>query len=269
MTRDMNNEIERRRSTKSSKRDSTSHHHAPRKDPIDHPSSSLAAKLEKEHDNNGCCTLHPHVQIAKRKLMGWKILRSCPACNGEEVGLDDDRLSVSSNRSGKSNRSSKSGRGRQSSRKEAVEPQYDAEGYCCLHPAVRVAKKKTMGGWKLLVDVCPDCERERSSLSKSRRRSLSQRRRSVSRPRDEEDTRSVSSSLSRHSNRSNRGPRKVKDLKIRDQNRVPGRYSGYVDGNSKPDGKGVIRYENGMEWSGLWCEGEQVQGKMRGYQSKF
>lgn len=222
---------------------------------------------------------------------GWKVLRSCPACNGEEIGLDDDRLSVSSGKSGKStksNRSTRSGtydRGR-SSNKEKVKPQYDGEGYCCLHPSVRLAKKKTMGGWKLLVDVCPDCESEGVGVkgSKGRRRSMSRNRSSRSLSRlsrgskarnDEDDTQSISSTLSKLSARSSRsssnptGPRKVKNLKIRDQNRVPGRYSGYVDGKDRPDGKGIIRYENGMEWSGSWCKGEQVSGKLGGCKSKF
>jgi hypothetical protein len=58
-------------------------------------------------------------------------------------------------------------------------------------------------------------------------------------------------------------------LKIRDQNRVPGRYSGYVDENHRPDGKGIMRYENGMEWSGIWRMGEQVSGKLGGCKSNF
>jgi hypothetical protein len=163
-----------------------------------------------------------------------------------------------------------------------------------MHPSVRIAKKKTMGGWKLLVDFCPDCEAEcgASSSGRGRRRSLSRSRnlsiRSLSRGRgnkddDEDDVYSVGSSHSKHSIRSkssnrsssNRrqqqqlGPRKVKNLKIRDQNRVPGRYSGYVDENSRPSGKGTIRYENGMEWTGVWSAGEQCTGSLGGCKSKF
>jgi hypothetical protein len=228
---------------------------------------------------------------------GWKILRPCPACSdGEEIGLDDDRLSVCSGRSSKSCKSNKSGGGGGKSNRgrKVKEPQYDGEGYCCMHPSVRIAKKKTMGGWKLLVDFCPDCEAEcgASSSGRGRRRSLSRSRnlsiRSLSRGRgnkddDEEDVYSVGSSHSKHSIRSkssnrsssNRrqqqqlGPRKVKNLKIRDQNRVPGRYSGYVDENSRPEGKGTIRYENGMEWTGVWSAGEQCTGSLGGCKSKF
>jgi hypothetical protein len=233
-------------------------------------SHKLQSRLQL-HDDNGCCHIHSHVQIARKKIMvgGWKILRTCPACDGEEIGLDDDRLSVCI---GKSNRSTRSGggdghqrRGRSSThiKKNTVEtsttPRYDGEGYCCLHPSIRVAKKKTMGGWKLLVNVCPDCEAEGISTmdttSRGRRRSMSRNRsnrRSLSRGKsktcnnDDDDTRSVSSAVSRLSARSSRSaskstgggvPRKVKNLKIRDQNRVPGRYSGYVDEKDRPDGR--------------------------------
>jgi hypothetical protein len=260
----------------------------------DNPENLLSRKLEKLHDANGCCHIHTHVQIAKKKIMGgWKVLRPCPACSdGDEIRLDDDRLSVCSGRSAKSCKSNKSGGGSGRSGRKAnrTEPKYDGEGYCCMHPSVRIAKKKTMGGWKLLVDFCPDCEAEceKTGSSRGRRRSVSRSRnliRSLSRGRsknadnDEDDTHSMGSSHSKHSIRSrssnrsssNRqlGPRKVKNLKIRDQNRVPGRYSGWVDENSRPDGKGIIRYENGMEWTGVWSAGEQCNGSLGGCKSNF
>ena len=260
---------------------------------------------------------------------GWKILRDCPACSeGETIGLDDDRISVCSGKSGVSgkstsgkSRSSRSrSRGRSSRRDVATaaaaavvkdDPQYDGDGYCPLHPSVRIAKKKTMGGWKILLPHCPDCQNEghcnnNKSRGRNKSRSRSSLRRSLSRVRsrskgrdkddDDEDTQSVSSSLSKYSSRSNRSksshrskssssrkkpptgaipsssggaPYKVKNLKIRDQNRVPGRYSGYVDENHRPDGKGIMRYENGMEWSGVWRMGEQVSGKLGGCKSNF
>lgn len=257
--------------------------------------SSLASKLEQSHDSNGCCPIHSHVQIAKKKIMGgWKVLRECPACEGETIGLDDDRISVCSGKSGASGKSGKSARshsdrGRSSRRETAVlDPQYDGDGYCPLHPSVRIAKKKTMGGWKILLSQCPDCQNEgqekqgRKSRSRSIRRSLS-RVRSRSKCRDDEETQSVSSSSSKYSSRSKSshrskssgrkplevGPHKVKNLKIRDQNRVPGRYSGYVDGSNRPDGKGIMKYENGMEWNGVWREGAQVSGKLGGCKSNF
>merc|ERR1712194_156919 len=34
---------------------------------------------------------------------------------------------------------------------------FDADGYCCRHPNVQLAKKKTLGGFKILHDICPEC----------------------------------------------------------------------------------------------------------------
>lgn len=236
------------------------------------------------------------MQIAKKKLVGgWKVLRDCPACSGEEIGLDDDRLSICSGRSSKSNRSIKSCRSAKSSSepgrtKDVTSvPQYDAEGYCCFHPSIRVAKKKTMGGWKILHEICPDCHEEgltkrssrrgpRRSLSRSSRRSRS-RHRSASKARDEcDDTLSIASSLSKGSVRSmgkssksshSGGPCKVKNMKLRDAQNVPGRYYGYIDEQHRPHGRGILRYENGMEWKGVWESGEQVNGRLEGCKSNF
>ena len=53
-----------------------------------------------QFDKNGCCVLHSHIQVAKKKVLGgWKVIRTCPACEGKEVGLDDDDFSVCSGRS--------------------------------------------------------------------------------------------------------------------------------------------------------------------------
>ncbi|KAL3791493.1 hypothetical protein HJC23_011524 [Cyclotella cryptica] len=255
--------------------------------------SSLARKLEKPYDANGCCVVHAHIQIAKKKVLGgWKVLRSCPACEGgEDIGLDDDRLSVASGKSGKSgksNRSTKSGRdgnGRashnptQSGRYGALP--FDGEGYCCRHPSIRIAKKKTMGGWKILFDICPDCEEEgageKSGGAARRNRSVSRSRQGSSsvksrgRPSGEEgETQSITSGRSGKNSSTEKGVvKKVKNLKIRDDSQCPGRYTGYVDEDYRPNGRGVITYENGMEWEGIWSGGSQVHGRTKGHKSKF
>jgi hypothetical protein len=112
-----------------------------------------------EFDKNGCCVLHPHIQVAKKKVLGgWKVVRTCPSCEGKDVGLDDDDFSVcsgKSERSAKSTRSNKSSSHKKGKRGEAVQSgkygalPFDGEGYCCQHPSVRIAKKKAMGGWKV------------------------------------------------------------------------------------------------------------------------
>lgn len=112
-----------------------------------------------QFDKNGCCVLHPHIQVAKKKVLGgWKVVRTCPSCEGKDVGLDDDDFSVcsgKSERSAKSTRSNKSSSHKKGKRGEAVQSgkygalPFDGEGYCCQHPSVRIAKKKAMGGWKV------------------------------------------------------------------------------------------------------------------------
>ncbi len=40
-------------------------------------------------------------------------------------------------------------------------------------------------------------------------------------------------------------------------------YWGYVDKDYRPNGQGVMKYEDGTEWEGVWCEGSQVNGKLK------
>mmetsp|Transcript_12596 Transcript_12596/g.27226 ORF Transcript_12596/g.27226 Transcript_12596/m.27226 type:complete len:672 (+) Transcript_12596:395-2410(+) len=115
-------------------------------------------------DKNGCCTKHPTVQIAKKKLLGgWKEFRQCPKCLDPEYDDMADNVSLSSRnsrrsttsfrsrgsvRSSRSKRSAKSGNasrkgGRKTDRYGALP--FDEEGYCHAHPSVRLAKKKVRG----------------------------------------------------------------------------------------------------------------------------
>ena len=111
-------------------------------------------------DKNGCCTRHPHIQVAKKKLLGgWKELRDCPKCADPNYDEMNDNASFSSKASRRSAGSRKSARsvksnssrkgGRKTDRYGALP--FDGEGYCHAHPSVRLAKKKALGGWK----VCP------------------------------------------------------------------------------------------------------------------
>eukprot|EP01082_Thalassiosira_pseudonana_P002713 g3659.t1 g3659 contig12:2512537-2513726(-) len=227
-------------------------------------SSKLADKLGADangHDKNGCCVVHSHIQVAKKKVLGgWKVLRTCPACEGgEEIGLDDDRLSVCSGKSGKSarssrsHRSSKSGSGKKKSSTSSHKTTsgrygslpFDGDGYCCQHPSVQLAKKKTMGGWKIIHDICPDCEVENPTKSGRESQLLQQKSEKIKKKR-------------------------VKNLKTEDENGNPGRYSGYVDAEYRPHGNGSMKYTDEAlgEWEGVWKDGEKVAGKTKS-KSKF
>ena len=126
------------------------------------------------HDKNGCCPVHTHVQVAKKRVLGsgFKIVRACPSCSGRDCGLDD--ISVSSKKSNRSARSnatqrsnaSASARGEEGGGRSAAATgtgrygalPFDGDGYCCRHPSVQLAKKKVLGGgFKIVLDFCPGC----------------------------------------------------------------------------------------------------------------
>mmetsp|Transcript_29109 Transcript_29109/g.53310 ORF Transcript_29109/g.53310 Transcript_29109/m.53310 type:complete len:693 (-) Transcript_29109:362-2440(-) len=232
-------------------------------------------------DKNGCCTKHPTVQIAKKKLLGgWKEFRQCPKCLDPEYDDMADNVSLSSRtsrrsttsfrsrgsvRSSRSKRSVKSGNGsrkggRKTDRYGALP--FDEEGYCHAHPSVRLAKKKALGGWKVLHDICPDCAHDASSNAGSSR---SRSSRGTGRVFDDSgsETSSYKSGRSLASNASSSRKKKirVKDMKYRDEHGRDGRYSGDVDEDHSPHGQGKMKYKDGSVFTGVWSEGSQVHGK--------
>jgi len=154
---------------------------------------------------------------------------------------------------------------------------FDGDGYCCVHPSVQIAQKKMMGGFKIIHNVCPECAaeegargggvgegRDRDGGGSRRHRSVSRgaRHRSSSRhrrggdKRDDNDEASECASIKKKRIR-------VKNLKTEDENGKHGRYSGYVNEDHQPHGNGVMKYEDGTEWDGVWSEGSQVHGKIK------
>jgi hypothetical protein len=239
---------------------------------------SLSSKLEVcrsadgQYDKNGCCILHTHIQVAKKRVFGsgWKVVRTCPSCeNGQLVGLDDDRMSVCSKSSRKSSRSvgsrsvkssrstAEKGKAAKSSRYGALP--FDGDGYCCRHPSVQLAQKKMMGGFKIIHDTCPDCDAEGGGGKG--RRSVPRRKSSSGTGRVFDDSGSECSGSVSSSKKSKR--RRVKNLKTEDENGKAGRYSGDVDENYRPNGNGTMKYEDGSVWEGVWAEGSQVHGKTK------
>lgn len=240
-------------------------------------------------DKNGCCTDHPTVQVAKKKLLGvggWKEFRSCPKCLDPSFDDMADNASVGSGRSNRSatsfrsrgsarsrrsgksaggNRSVKSNSSRKGGRKGdryGALP-FDEEGYCHAHPGVRLAKKKALGGWKVLHDICPDCAHDASSQAGSR---SSKSSRGTGRYFDGESggdatSDDASSYKSGKSSNSRKKKIRVKDMKYRDENGKDGRYSGDVDEDHSPHGQGKMKYKDGSVFVGVWSEGSQVHGK--------
>ena len=238
-------------------------------------------------DKNGCCVNHPTVQIAKKKLLGgYKEFRSCPKCldpsyddMADNVSLSSksSRKSTTSFRSSGSTRSRKSAKsvksnssrkgGRKTDRYGALP--FDEEGYCHAHPSVRLAKKKALGGWKVLHDICPDCADDccstRSGRSRRSSRSGMSRSRSSSKKgtgRYFDDSGSDTSSYKSGKSTSSRKKKiRVKDMRYQDEHGKEGKYSGDVNEDHQPHGQGKMKYKDGSVFSGVFSEGTQVHGK--------
>ena len=269
--------------------------------------SVIKRRSKKEYDSpfdsKGRCHYHAQVQLAKKKLMGgWNVRLSlcncksspalvlhcvsnyfrcpsqvlldvCPKCM-EESYINDDNRSVASGRSTRSNRSVKSSKsiGRVFSKnKKIYESPFDSDGYCHRHSHVRLAKKKTLGGWKIIQSFCNECAKEdvddnasaksghsrRSAYSRSSRVSKSDRRSSRSRYEDDDTESAHSTSQSEQVKK-----KMVKKMRFRDEDTgEEGLYSGYVNGEYQPHGSGKIVYQNGDRYEGTWCEGSKVHGK--------
>ena len=208
------------------------------------------------------------------------MIRSCPACDGgEDIGLDDDRVSVSSKDSRKSTRSTTSRKSTRSARSRGKSGQaakssrygqlpFDGDGYCCQHPSIQIAQKKLMGGWKTIHDVCPDCAED---MGLKTPRKASRRKSGTGRVFDANgsDASSVKSGRSNSSSKSKSKIKKVKKFKTEDDNGYPGKYTGEVNSDYRPHGNGMMKYDDGTSYEGIWNEGGQVHGKVRRRKSKF
>jgi len=220
-----------------------------------------------QFDKNGCCVLHPHIQVAKKKLLGFKIVRDCPNCGGGDVGADEYSVksgkSVRSASSRKSSRSVKSsGRGKPgkatNSGRYGSLP-FDADGYCCRHPNIQLAKKKTLGGFKILHDICPECLVDNDGGG---RKKLSRRKsRGAGRVSDDSGSEALSRKDSTGSSTSKKKRIRVRNLRTEDEEGNHGQYTGYVNNDHQPHGDGIMKYTDGSRYDGVWNEGSKVHGK--------
>lgn len=231
------------------------------------------------YDKNGCCTKHPSLQVAKKKLLGgWKEFRSCPKCLDPSYDDMSENASVSSKRSTtsfrstgsrKSSRSVKSNTSRKGGRKtdRYGKLPFDEDGYCHAHPSVRIAKKKPLGGWKVIHDICPECAEDacsKAGSTRSRGSSRSRRSSGTGRYYDDEGSETSSFKSGRSASSSRSGKKKkirVKSMKYQDESGKEGRYSGDVNEDHQPHGQGKIKYKDGTMCSGVWSEGSLVHGK--------
>lgn len=80
-------------------------------------------------------------------------------------------------------------------------PNYDDKGRCVKHPHIKLRKKKMLGGWKVLLNNCPDCcveemlKMRRNSADNSRKSRSQGKKKNKNEP--EEGSQSTSSSSDR------------------------------------------------------------------------
>jgi hypothetical protein len=146
----------------------------------------------------------------------------------------------------------------------------DEDGYCTHHPDVQLAKQGQRGEWKVLLDFCPECaeasllfggkKSKASSLSKKTKKkpikSKHESRRSINDNNDDGDG-SVKSSKSNGSDKTF-----VQKMPFIDNDGKPGHYTGYLNQDGRPNGRGKMKYVDGKKFDGIWLEGNQIQGKV-------
>ena len=185
-----------------------------------------------------------------------------------------------------SNRSSS----KPSSKRSSARP-FDEKGYCHHHSHVRLAKKKFTGGWKILLDRCTECvaEENKDCSNKSVCSMSSRRSRSKSVCSRSSRGRSRSGSLQRSSTRKHSNltseidddddgedasaavtskKMSVKKMSYKDDTGKEGFYTGYVNDQYKPHGRGKCVYKDGTKYSGTWFEGSKVHGRTTSASSK-
>jgi hypothetical protein len=115
-----------------------------------------------------------------------------------------------------------------------------------------------MGGFKIIHDICPECENEGGAG----KRRVPRRKSSSGTGRVFDDSGSeCSGSVSSSKKKQKR--KRVKNMKTEDENGKHGRYSGDVDADYRPNGNGTMKYDDGTVWEGVWSEGSQVHGKSK------
>jgi hypothetical protein len=132
----------------------------------------------------------------------------------------------------------------------------DKDGYCTHHPDVQLAKLGKRGEWKVLMDFCPECAEASLMIggAPGNKSSKSSKSRSSRRNCDES---TVKSSKSNQSDKMF-----VEKMPFIDNDGKPGHYTGYLNLEGRPNGRGKMKYVDGKKFDGVWKEGNQIQGKV-------
>ena len=109
----------------------------------------------------------------------------------------------------------------------------------CLAP-----DPQALGGWKVLHDICPDCAHNATSQAGSARSRFS---RGTGRFLDDDG----SNASSHRSTNSRKKKIRVKGMTYKDEHGREGKYSGDVDEDHHPTGRGKIKYWDGSGFVGV------------------
>ena len=149
---------------------------------------------------------------------------------------------------------------------------YDSKGRCIRHPHVRLRKKKFLGrGWKVLMSACPDCcvdelrrlhaKKKSTDIQKPAKKAIVPR--NSIKDKDSDDTASLSSSSQGSGTakqvsvvkKSSQDGHFVKNMAWTDTKGRRGSYTGEVDHQFIPNGKGSMIYEDSKVKEGEWKDG--------------
>lgn len=254
-------------------------------------------------DKHGRCYVHPHIKVASKKMLGgWKIhMEFCPLClNGDDnrKSMDDNCSNISGNSrltdgtgfsdlTGRSKRSSRSCRSRGASvssrkpnasvvsngsarsvssrtsnrsRKKQIQNKddsflpLDGDGYCLYHSDVQLAKIEKKG-WKVILDFCPECAGQSVAVGDSVNRGKPHKRRP-----------SITSAKSNSTGKSGKSGDShstyIESMPYIDGDGKPGHYTGHVDSEGQPNGRGKMKYISGIKFDGVWHEGTKLHGRL-------
>lgn len=136
----------------------------------------------------------------------------------------------------------------------------DDEGYCRYHVDVQLAKMdKRGGGFRMLMDFCPECASDSLLLGGNKRKS---KRESSRRKRRTSLTSANSSCKSGRSGRSGDSHSTyIESMPYVDGDGKPGHYTGHVDCEGQPNGRGKMKYLSGIKFDGVWHQGTKLTGR--------
>merc|ERR1719253_1834399 len=119
----------------------------------------------------------------------------------------------------------------------------DGEGCCLRHPNVQLAKMSKKGGWRVMMDFCPECASDSLVVDGSVGGNEIKRRISI--------TSSTAKSSCKSGRSASSHSTYLESMPYIDGDGKPGHYTGHVDVEGQPTGRGLMKYINGSRFDGV------------------